>query len=879
MHFDASTGAATIIGDCTIMEANDAMQVMPVSQPSPTPGAPSASARASRRRTVRRTRAVVTEPSPTECVGAGISEEELVISIVSLYNDGLRPYGRLIRKRLGEYAAQEGRGVVDGDLGRLRALCESTLGVMVEPEEGGEWAALLTTRDACFIDFYGTSDTYPEDLWSSFATYLASLDGDTASLPGGRYSCARALLERNLLFFSDRSLGEVCHIVELAMSQRKLLGYLDGAITPYGRSHSMVKDAAAEKCMGSGTGQRMPFATWISARSHLLDILGSAVRKGRQQVPLSTLKRLFRGRFRTELSETALGYTKLSDLLQDNRISDICSVRLLETGYAVLPKGDIAAARAAMDKELQDAAETNDEQRSESSGSKVDSSESVQIEELPAITPPESAALEVESIPQINVARLFERQISSEETFRADGETSARSKWSLASAKSSASKGKFLRSIVQNTFIHAVASPQETPPVTPRRSRSQPRSLGSDLTGSWSAPCAAVGLPLRVLEAQSSFSRSDLPSPRNAPTPLRTPRRPQPSPRLQCVPEVQTPECNSPDARSRPTCTLEHAATVPEPCSHPVGRMPSFSAAMPALKLLIDRQPSFDTFEPMKPGLDRPTSVDGSVGNLTGRSTASTRSKIGLPSPCLTASPMYDWIPRGISIHSVPENESLRGAAMEVPLYHIGHAYDNPNILGEAASRFTFCPDEVLCHDNLDTCDKRGEGGFGDQLVWHVRNPLCSYDSAAPTNSTPRSKWFTSSPSSLAKDGYIHSIVQNTFIHSVEQPETPRPGMIRRSRSLPKDMGSDKILSAWEATCHAVGFLPVPVPAAAANVDPTSAAIARGYSTDLEQMTHVILPSPAVTCSDWGTPRALGQDDAPWDLDPSKQVINLSDFV
>lgn len=877
MHFNTNIGVATLISDCTVMDAKDATQAMPVGQPSLTPGAPSSTARASRRRTVRRTRAVVTEPSPAECVGAEITEEELVVAIVSLYNDGLRPYGRLIRKRLGEYASQEGRGVVDGDLGRLRALCESSIGVMVEPEEGGEWAALLTTRRPCFIDFYGTDDTYPEDLWALFATYLASLDGENASLPGGRYSCARALLERNLLFFSDRSLGEVCHIVELAMSQRKLLGYLDGAITPYGRSHSMVKDAAAEKCMGSGTGQRMPFATWISARSHLLDILGSAVRKGRQQVPLSTLKRLFRGRFRTELSETALGYTKLSDLLQDDRISDICSVRLLETGYAVLPKGDIAAARAAMDKEMQDAAEANDGTNSDVSGSKVGSSESVHVEEVPTITTPESAALEVESIPQINVARLFERQISSEETIKADGEISARSKWSLASAKSSASKGKFLRSIVQNTFIHAVASPSETPPVTPRRSRSQPRSLGSDLVGSWSAPCASVGLPLRVLEAQSSFNRSDLPSPRNAPTPLRTPRRPQPSPRLQCVPEVQTPECNSPDARSRPAGTLEDAAKAPEPCSHPAGLM-DFSAAMPALKLLIDRQASLDTFEPMKPGLDRPTSFDGSVGNLTGRSTASTRSKMGLPSPCLTASPMYDWIPRGISIHSVPENESLGGAALEVPLYHIGHAYDNPNILGEPASRFTFCPDEVLCHDNLDTCDRRGDG-FGDQMVWHVRNPLtCDY-SAAPTNSTPRSKWFTSSPSSLAKDGYIHSIVQNTFIHSVEQPQTPRPGMIRRSRSLPKDMGSDKILSAWEATCHAVGFLPVAVPAATANADPSNVALARGYSTDLEQMNQVVLPSPAVTRSDWGTPRELGQDGAPWDVDPSKQVINLSDFV
>jgi len=69
----------------------------------------------------------------------------------------------------------------------------------------------------------------------------------------------------------------------------------------------------------------------------MVEVLESAVRKGKRQVPISTLKRLFRSRFHIELSETALGYTKLSDLLQDEVFSDICSVKLLERGYVVLP--------------------------------------------------------------------------------------------------------------------------------------------------------------------------------------------------------------------------------------------------------------------------------------------------------------------------------------------------------------------------------------------------------------------------------------------------------------------------------------------------------------------------------------------------------------
>merc|ERR1712167_301809 len=68
--------------------------------------------------------------------------------------------------------------------------------------------------------------------------------------------------------------------------------------------------------------------------------------KGKKHVPISTLKRLFRSRFHKELSETALGHTKLSDLLQDNNFKDFCCVRLLERGYVVIPNDTFSADRA-----------------------------------------------------------------------------------------------------------------------------------------------------------------------------------------------------------------------------------------------------------------------------------------------------------------------------------------------------------------------------------------------------------------------------------------------------------------------------------------------------------------------------------------------------
>jgi len=217
----------------------------------------------------------------------------------------------------------------------LREVCEASAELEVVVEDGGDWSALLVGQPPIFVDFYDMHDTYPPELWLELGEYLDTLKGDASLLPGGRYACAQALLETGLPCLAGRRLGEACHIVELAMSQKKLLGYLNGAIVPYRCSQSMLKDAAAVRRTGIGS-EHFPLATWDCVRTNIAAILASAKRKGRQQVPLSTLKRLFRSRFRTELSETALGYTRISDLLQDRRVLGVCSVRLLESGYFIV---------------------------------------------------------------------------------------------------------------------------------------------------------------------------------------------------------------------------------------------------------------------------------------------------------------------------------------------------------------------------------------------------------------------------------------------------------------------------------------------------------------------------------------------------------------
>ena len=78
----------------------------------------------------------------------------------------------------------------------------------------------------------------------------------------------------------------------------------------------------------------MPLASWEQARTCLKAILSTEP----PVVSISHIKRLFRCRFGFELSETALGHSKLQELFQDFRFSDICSVELQGTVPVLVQK-------------------------------------------------------------------------------------------------------------------------------------------------------------------------------------------------------------------------------------------------------------------------------------------------------------------------------------------------------------------------------------------------------------------------------------------------------------------------------------------------------------------------------------------------------------
>lgn len=272
------------------------------------------------------------------------SEAELLAAVHSLCADELKPFGRVILKRLREHAA-EAEAVAHGlpsdavepesmpriDPKELRKLCEACQSICVSAEEGKEYSAVPRAQPMQFVEVCSPHDTYAPSLWVGFVACLKSLIEEGSTLPCGRYACALALIRRQVPCFAGLSLGRVCHVVQLAISQKRLLGHRDGRLVPYELSDECAKEQCALRqqpfsSKKAETASVLPVATWETTCACLRQMLSTPESSGEVGVlPLSDVKRLFRRHFSLELNETALGYTRVFDLLQDVRLRDVCT--------------------------------------------------------------------------------------------------------------------------------------------------------------------------------------------------------------------------------------------------------------------------------------------------------------------------------------------------------------------------------------------------------------------------------------------------------------------------------------------------------------------------------------------------------------------------
>merc|ERR1719387_3040512 len=105
-------------------------------------------------------------------------------------------------------------------------------------------------------------------------------------------------------------------------------------------SHCLVKKQHAEcmrPCAPAANEAVLPCADWDAVRACMAGIMATALQSGDGVERLANIKRVFRAKYQLELSETMLGHTKLSELLQDPRLADICTVELRNGVFAVVP--------------------------------------------------------------------------------------------------------------------------------------------------------------------------------------------------------------------------------------------------------------------------------------------------------------------------------------------------------------------------------------------------------------------------------------------------------------------------------------------------------------------------------------------------------------
>jgi hypothetical protein len=267
-----------------------------------------------------------------------LTEEEVVAAVQSLYSDHLKPYGRILLRRIGELASSRSGGGQPPFINTkdLRDVCERSRRLSLQAEEASEYSVALRGECPSFVDPNDPNDPYPSELWESLRSYFAEGGaGHDSGLPGGRYACARALAGLGLACLAGRSLGELSHVVALAIGQRRVLGYRDGQTVPFQRSEAGIKELHAAHAMpianpkGAST-DTMGVAGWDAVRAGLWELLCRAEEQadtpGKACIPLPNVKRLFRSDLKLELSETFLGHSRLQDLLQDARLSDICAL-------------------------------------------------------------------------------------------------------------------------------------------------------------------------------------------------------------------------------------------------------------------------------------------------------------------------------------------------------------------------------------------------------------------------------------------------------------------------------------------------------------------------------------------------------------------------
>lgn len=227
--------------------------------------------------------------------------EALHQALDSIYRDRIKPMANYVKGRLKERACPD--ALVKNFLEHYAR--HSDLFVVQQPPPPEEASIFFLKEPAWFkgwVDIDSPSDPYEEGMWDDLAKFL----DDQHTFAGGRYGMARELMQRQLAFLQPYSLGEICHIVQLAIQQRKLIVYHRKMLKPV-QSIMCQQPNVANGTGGTAEGE-------ITDMDHLCLLLFRMLMRHPQGVQLSRMKQMIKREFGSAISEMAFQCTKLSEL-------------------------------------------------------------------------------------------------------------------------------------------------------------------------------------------------------------------------------------------------------------------------------------------------------------------------------------------------------------------------------------------------------------------------------------------------------------------------------------------------------------------------------------------------------------------------------------
>lgn len=244
--------------------------------------------------------------------------EVLLGALQSLYDDRLLPRNHHVARRVEE------RSGVRWSAEDLIRVVRATPGVHLKgPDAANRFVILLDDVVGNFVDLSSREDKYPADLWSELRSFVDDGWPEDGVPSGSRYDLARGLQE-HVPGLQRYGLGEVVHVVQLAVRSHRILGYKHGRLVPYRSSTDCEKWENAVQLRPTGAQDANWVTAWANAKSMLTELLMDE--RWPQGIPVSALKARFRQQFGCDFNETALGHTKLSSLLQDPRLATVCQL-------------------------------------------------------------------------------------------------------------------------------------------------------------------------------------------------------------------------------------------------------------------------------------------------------------------------------------------------------------------------------------------------------------------------------------------------------------------------------------------------------------------------------------------------------------------------